>query len=210
MQEIFPSLFVVRPTRAPPKSQFPFLVRRSGGNVLFATKDDITPFLGELEKLGGVAHMLLGDRHHALPHTAAIAKKLNAVLTASDIEAKALKTSGVDVELQLPHERQQFAADLEIIPTPGHTRGAFSYLWSNRKKRFLFIGDTLVPIDGSWHFYVTRPQRALLLESLEILARLEFDVILSNSFAAAPTAWLEVDAAGRKAMFAALRKRLKE
>lgn len=211
MQEIFPSIFLVRPQRAAPKTQFPLLIRRRGGNILFATKDDISPFLNELQKLGGVSHMFLGDRHHAVPRTAANAKQLKAVLAASDIEAKALEPKGVHVQLQLPHERQQFAADLEIIPTPGHTPGAFSYLWtSERGKRFLFIGDTLVPIDGSWEFWVIKPRRAMFLTTLNFLAKLEFDVILSNSFACTPKAWFEVDAAARKTMFVDLRKRLQE
>jgi glyoxylase-like metal-dependent hydrolase (beta-lactamase superfamily II) len=133
---------------------------------------------------------------------------MGAPLTASTIEAKALKSAGVEVGRALPHERTQFAPDLEIIPTPGHTRGAFSYLWMNRKKRYLFIGDTLVPEQGQWQIYVTRPNRELMLHTVNELAKLDFDVILSNSFAALPAAWFEVTAASRRKIFAEVRKRL--
>jgi glyoxylase-like metal-dependent hydrolase (beta-lactamase superfamily II) len=122
-------------------------------------------------------------------------------LTASDIEAKALKSAGVEVGQALPHARTQFAHDLEIIPTPGHTRGAFSYLWTNGKKRFLFIGDTLVPENGTWEVYVTRANRAAMARTIELLSTLEFDVILSNSFAAAPQAWFEVTPKSRSKIF---------
>ena len=137
-----------------------------------------------------------------------LARKCDTVLTASDIEAKALRQAGVEVGQALPHARTQFADDLEIIPTPGHTRGAFSYLWTHGKKRYLFIGDTLVPQEGTWEFYVTRPNRREMLRTVDLLATLKFDVILSNSFAAAPVAWFEVTPRSRAAIFADVRERL--
>jgi glyoxylase-like metal-dependent hydrolase (beta-lactamase superfamily II) len=126
---------------------------------------------------------------------------MGTVLTASDIEAKALKSAGVNVGQALPHARTQFADDLEIIPTPGHTRGAFSYLWTSGKKRFLFIGDTLVPENGTWEVYVTRPNRAEMARTIKLLSTVEFDVILSNSIAAAPEAWLEITPNSRSKIF---------
>ena len=65
--------------------------------------------------------------------------------------------------------RYHLADDLEVIPTPGHTRGEVSDLWSNAGRRFLFIGDTLVPIDGRWAFWVTRPNRPLMCQTIDML-----------------------------------------
>ena len=65
-----------------------------------------------------------------------------------------------------------------------------------------------MPIDGRWEFWVTQKNRAQMRESIQELAALEFDVILSNSFAAKPYAWLEIDTAGRAAMVENLLARL--
>jgi glyoxylase-like metal-dependent hydrolase (beta-lactamase superfamily II) len=192
IKEIFPSLFWIRAQTLASGTPFTYFLRRPAGNILFGTKEDISSLAGELKSMGGIESVLLGDRHHALPHSAAFAQRMGTVLTASDIEAKALKSGGVKVGQILPLVRTPLADDLEIIPTPGHTRGALSYLWTNRKKRFLFIGDTLVPESGTWEFYVTRPNRAEMTRTIKLLMTVEFDVILSNSFAAIPEAWLEV------------------
>lgn len=206
--EIYPSLFWVRSEGRAPGTPYTYLIRRDAGNVLLNTKDDITDFEPALASLGGVQHILLGDRHHAGPHAVAFSRRMRAPLTASTIEAKVLRSAGIEVGAVLPYERTQLAQDLEIIPTPGHTRGAFSYLWTNRKRRYLFIGDTLVPEKGRWQMYVTRPNREVMLRTIDELAKLDFDVILSNSFMALPTAWFEVTAASRKKIFDEARKTL--
>lgn len=44
--------------------------------------------------------------------------------------------------------RQLIEDDLEVIPTPGHTPGATSYLWEHGDHRFLFTGDSIGIEDG--------------------------------------------------------------
>src|SRR5690348_10660218 len=166
LEEIFPALYWLRSSARPAGTPFTYLLRRQEGNILFGTKEDASAFARELRSLGGVQAILLGDRHHALPHSVTFARSMGTVLTASHIEAKALKAAGVAVGQELPHARASFAADLEIIPTPGHTRGALSYLWTNGKKRYLFVGDTLVPQDGGWAFWVTKPNRPIMARTL--------------------------------------------
>src|SRR5690348_12499943 len=126
LEEIFPSLYWLRASGRSAETPFTYLLRRPEGNILFGTKEDAAPFARELRAMGAVQAILLGDRHHALPQSVPFAQSIGTVLTASDIEAKALKAAGVEVGQALAHERAAFAADLEIIPTPGHTRGAFS------------------------------------------------------------------------------------
>ncbi len=208
--EIYPSLYLLRPAKPPPMTQFTYLLKRRAGNILLATKYVARAHAAEIEALGGAQHVLLGDRHHALAETEALAKRLGTALTASDLEAKALAAAGVTVAHKLEFGPQQWSDDFEILPTPGHTRGAFSYLWTQGKRRYLFIGDTLVPVDGQWEYWVTKPNRAQMRKTIDALARIDCDVILSNSFAATPTAWVEVDGAYRKKMFGGLRARLAE
>jgi len=206
--EIFPSLFLLRAARPGAKDRFTYLLRRSEGNILLATKDDALAHAADLDALGGVQHVLLGDRHHALPATVAFARRCGTVLAASAIEAKVLAASGVKVGRILEFERHAFAPDLEILPTPGHTRGALSFLWTHGGRRYLFIGDTLVPVDGAWQYWVTPPNRTRMLNTVNAVASVEFDVILSNSFAARPSAWAEADGAYRRKMFGELSARL--
>jgi hypothetical protein len=208
MREIFPSLFLLWPEDAGAKTQFTYFLKRPDGNVLFATNADISRYENEVNRLGGVSHMLLGDRHHASPATAAQAKRFGTVLCASRLEAVALRPRGVEVGSIIPYTRHEFAADLEAIPSPGHTRGALSYLWTQQGRRFLFVGDTIVPINGAWNYWVTKPNRAEMLRTVQMLAEIEFDVILSNSFASTPVAWVECDPVYRQTMFASLAARL--
>lgn len=208
LTEILPSLFVIEPRKKAEHTPVTYFLRRSGGNILLATKADISGAEKEIAALGGAAHVLLGDRHHAFPHTQAFAERVGPGLTCSAIEAKALKTKDIAVAHTLPLQAATLAPDFEIIPTPGHTPGAFSYLWTYKGQRRLFIGDTLVPVDGEWQYWVPTPKRAVMRETVRALSKLKFDVILSNSFAATPTPWLKVDARGRTAMFKALEAEL--
>lgn len=207
MKEIFPSLFLVGPEQPDGKTPFTYLLKRPAGNLLLATKADVAASR-DIKAQGKVTHLLLGDRHHALSHTQAMADRFGAAIVCSDIEAAVLKKQGVHVAEPLPYRPAQFALDLEIIPTPGHTKGAFSYLWTHEGRRFLFIGDTIVPVDGGWQYWVTAPNRATMRETMKTLSQQSFDVILSNSFASTPVAWLEVSARSRAAMFAELGRSL--
>jgi glyoxylase-like metal-dependent hydrolase (beta-lactamase superfamily II) len=203
LTEIFPSLFLIRASDPPPQTPFTYLLRRPEGNVLFATKADVTTALPEIEKLGGAAMILLGDRHHAGPKLAALAKRLHAPVRASAVEAKVI--GGGVVDAPLPFEAQRLGEDLEAIPTQGHTPGALSYVWTHKKRRFLFIGDTLVPVDGVWRSWVSKPNRAKMMGTIDALSKQAFDVVVSNSFASTPKAWIEVTAAQRTAMFKVLK-----
>ncbi len=207
-REIFPDLYLIRPDKPAPQTPFTYLLRRETGNVLFATKADVTPALKDIEALGGAAHILLGDRHHASPKLGALAKRLKAPVSCSTIEATVIRKKDIAIDRPLPFERQALGDDLEIIPTPGHTPGAFSYLWTHKKRRFLFIGDTLVPVDGEWRYWVTTANRAKMRATVAALAAVSFDVIISNSFASTPQAWIEMDPKARKAMFTRLQAEL--
>jgi glyoxylase-like metal-dependent hydrolase (beta-lactamase superfamily II) len=179
--------------RDTPTSQTTYLLQHTNGLIIFATKADLSPHDALIRKLGPVTHILLGDRHHVSEHTVQLAQRYGVPLSASKSEAVAVKP--LVIGNILPYERFEVIPGLLAIPTPGHTRGAFSYLWSEAGRRYLFIGDTLVPIDGRWEYWVTQKNRALMRESMQALAALKCDVVLSNSFAAKPYTWKEMSAA---------------
>lgn len=203
-----PSIRILRADSPASPTPFTYLLRHDHGAIVFGTKADMSPYDSIVKECGPVTHILLGDRHHAGEHTARFAAQAGVPLSASKSEATAVKP--IVVGNILPYQRTTIIDGLEAIPTPGHTRGAFSYLWTHAGKKYLFVGDTIVPINGKWEFWVTRKNRAEMRQSMQMLAALEFDVILSNSFACTPHAWMAMDEESRAAMFADLFARLSD
>ncbi len=210
IQEIFPCLYLVRAADPSATTQYTYLLRRPAGNILLATKADLAEDWDALTALGPVSHILLGDRHHVGAASAGLSAKLGVPLSATKVEAAAARRPDLDITDILREGRYSLADDLEVIPTPGHTKGAVSYLWSQGGRRFLFIGDTLVPIDGRWAFWVTRPNRPLMRQTIDRLRDVAFDVILSNSFACTPHAWFEVTPEDRSALFQSVTEALRD
>ena len=76
-------------------------------------------------------------------------------------------------------ERGTIDDDLEVIPTPGHTAGTTSYLWTADGHRFLFTGDFVWIERGEWKAVVLDGgRRAAYLESLALVRDLDFDVLV--------------------------------
>ncbi len=204
--EIYPSLYLLRDELPVAQSQWVYLLRHDEGVALFGTKADLAMHYADLRALGRITHVLLGDRHHVSAYTAQLAGHFEVPISASQTEASALK--GVKVGAIVPFRRMQILPTLEAIPTPGHTPGALSYLWTHEGRRFLFVGDTIVPVAGEWQYWVSKANRSIMRQSMRLLATLDADVILSNSFAATPSAWIEVNPSARDQLFAGLDKRL--
>jgi glyoxylase-like metal-dependent hydrolase (beta-lactamase superfamily II) len=69
--------------------------------------------------------------------------------------------------------------DFEVIPIPGHTRGATAYLWDSGEHRCLFTGDSLYLREGEWVAAVLESSdRAAYIGSLELIKELEFDMLV--------------------------------
>ena len=69
--------------------------------------------------------------------------------------------------------------DFEVIPTPGHTAGATTFLWRSGRHRFLFTGDTIYLREGEWATAVLgSSDRDAYIESLELIRELDFDVLV--------------------------------
>lgn len=87
--------------------------------------------------------------------------------------------SGIDGVRATFSRRHALDDDFEVIPTPGHTPGATAYLWDTGEHRLLFTGDTIYLDDGQWVAAVLpSSDRVAYLESLELIASLDFDVLV--------------------------------
>ena len=76
-------------------------------------------------------------------------------------------------------ERGFIMPGLEAIPIPGHTPGATAFVWEAGGDRRLFTGDSLWFDEDGWRAAVLADSdREAYVESLELMAGLEFDVLI--------------------------------
>jgi glyoxylase-like metal-dependent hydrolase (beta-lactamase superfamily II) len=111
-------------------------------------------------------------------------------LHASAHEVDAVSKHGrVDVAFDAVRHVDEHA--VEVIPTPGHSRGSTCYLVSGADgAKYLFTGDTMFPTaDGSWATFVVpgRGDPAAIRDSLKVLATVQPDLVISSAFGG-PTA----------------------
>ncbi len=183
MNEIIPNIYSINTLLNDKPSQTSFLIVRPEGNILFGTSGNISEYINQIKELGPVLGIYLGDRHHGKGDILSTAKNLNAPIYSSEIEAKVLNKNGIIVDDIIKYEQHHLYEDLEVIPTPGHTPGALSYLWKSGEYKVLFIGDTVVPIDNEWEIWVNKPNRGKMIETMELLKTLDFNYLAVNSFA---------------------------
>jgi hydroxyacylglutathione hydrolase len=75
--------------------------------------------------------------------------------------------------------REHHPDGIEAIPCPGHTAGSACFLTRSSDGRlYLFIGDTIYPNGGKFEALVDEPDRPQFLKSVELLRKLEPDVVL--------------------------------
>lgn len=160
-----------------------YLWTRPAGNVLFyspATESDF----GAIGALGGVAHQYLSHLDEAGPMLGAVKRHFGSQLHASVRERDEIgKHAPIDVPTQA-HEVDDNG--VEVIPTPGHSRGSTSYLVTGAdNEKYLFTGDTMFPtVNGSWSTYLVpgRGDADELWASLELLGTLAPDVVISSAY----------------------------
>ncbi|OLP19867.1 MBL fold metallo-hydrolase [Leptolyngbya sp. 'hensonii'] len=153
-----------------------YLIVRSEGNVLVDSPRFVPPLVSRLEELGGIRYLYLTHRDDVADH-----QKFHDYFGCERILHQADVTSGTrDVEIQ-PSGFEPFslASDLQIIPTPGHTRGHTVLL---HRDRFLFTGDHLAWSTRLNHLYAFRdacwyswPE---LVKSMHKLATYSFEWVL--------------------------------
>ena len=153
-----------------------YLIVRPEGNILVDSPRFAAPLVKRLEEMGGIRYMYLTHRDDVAEH-----QKFREHFGCDRILHKDDITSETrDVEIQLSDiEQMQFAADLLIIPVPGHSKGHTVLLYKNK---FLFTGDHLAWSeswnqliafrDYCWYSYAEQ------IKSMEKLAAYSFEWVL--------------------------------
>ena len=153
------------------------------GNVLFYGTQTEADF-DDIDALGGAAHQYLSHRDEAGPMLARIRERFDSRLHAPAAElAEIGPHAHVDVPLASRHVD---ANGIEVIPTPGHSPGSTCYLVPGvNGQTYLFTGDTIMlGDDGTWVAGHIPPisQAGPLAESLQVLATLRPDLVISSAF----------------------------
>jgi luciferase-like monooxygenase/metallo-beta-lactamase superfamily protein len=150
-----------------------FLLQREQGNLLVYSAPGLEADAAEIEERGGISRQYLNHGHEAMFASRWVTAPL--FVHEHDEPSVAAKTrvSGTF------SERHMVDDDFEVIPTPGHTTGATTFLWDSGRHRFLFTGDTIYLRDGEWTAAVLgSSDRALYIESFELIRELDFDVLV--------------------------------
>ncbi|MBD2577718.1 MBL fold metallo-hydrolase [Oscillatoria sp. FACHB-1406] len=153
-----------------------YFIQHPDGNILVDSPRFASPLVKRLEALGGVRWLYLTHRDDVADW-----RKFRehfgctAILHADDVSEKTR-----DVEMQLTGEEPvTLAADITIIPVPGHTKGHTVLLY---RDKFLFTGDHLARGSSGQHLTAFRaycwyswPQQ---IESMRKLQNYTFEWIL--------------------------------
>jgi glyoxylase-like metal-dependent hydrolase (beta-lactamase superfamily II) len=150
-----------------------FLLRRDQGNVLIYSTSTLGSAGSAIDALGGISRHYLNHRHEAL----FASESVRAPLFVHERERRSVaETYHVRATFS---KRHTLDADLEVIPTPGHTSGATAYLWDSGEHRLLFSGDTIYLDKGEWvAAVVPASDRSRYVDSLELIRELDFDVLV--------------------------------
>lgn len=114
-----------------------YLIQSTEGNILIDSPRFNTQLVKEIEKLGGVKWMFLSHKDDVADHQ----KFHDHFKCIRIIHAEEVEANTENCELILSgQENFNLTSEVEIINTPGHTRG---HLVLYYKKQFLFTGDHL-------------------------------------------------------------------
>lgn len=181
MERIAPELWVTETQNpAPGLTTRAYLWMRAEGNVLFYNTSIVEEY-DRMAELGGVADQYLSHQDEITSTLATLHERFGTRLHIHESEAALVTSTGVDD----PFNKRHTVGDLEVIPTPGHTPGSTSYLATIAGRRYLFTGDTLIlGADGKWWagYLEGYSDRETLTASLDILAELTPDVVVSSAF----------------------------
>jgi hypothetical protein len=210
MEQLFPGVFRVSPSKPTPSKYFSYFVERPAGNLLipcYSASSTIDSSFPEFEARGGLAMQLLGDSHFKTPYADTVAERFGAPLYAGEPE-RADVAPKVKQAVFIPYTRHELAPGVEAIPTPGHRPGGVCYLVTLGKRRYLFSGDAVWHDGKDWNTYPAKAGVKLMRESLALLAGLDFDVLLCNTALSNPLSFIELKKAERGAFFEKLSAKL--
>lgn len=157
-------------------TSFSWLLRRKGGNVLVACAD-VGDILPEIEKLGGLARVLLTDIHFANAWHGKVANHFGATLVCHESDQVKVKTRCKAAKMQALGARTQLEKDLLALHTPGHADGGLCYLWTGSKQETLFTGDFLCHTARGWAVFCGKAKRKLMAKSLATVGELGVELL---------------------------------
>lgn len=182
LDTVIPGLHASAPERLPfgPSLDIrAYLLERAAGNLLLYRSDTLRREAAAIRERGGIARQYLNHRHEAAPVSDWVWETFGAPLFVHADDAEAV--SAVAHVRATFSRRHRLDDDFEVIPTPGHTPGATSYLWDTGEHRVLFTGDTLYLKHGRWMTAVLDSSDPVRYrESLELIRGLDFDVLVPS------------------------------
>ncbi len=177
LETVIPGLHATTPEPlafAPSLEVRAFLLERERGNILVYNTGELERDAGAIEDLGGVDRRYFNHRHEAMFGAGGV----NAPLFVHERERASVE-EGLHVRGAFSR-RHLLDDDFEVIPAPGHTRGATVFLWEAGDHRALFTGDSVYLDDGEWVAALLEgsSDRGAYIESLELIRELDFDVLV--------------------------------
>ena len=120
-----------------------YVLKLEQGNVLFYNTSNIN----EIRSLGGIHTQYISHRHESGGSLSKIKAMFHSKLCVSEIEAPFLE-SPVDIPIS---SRIVHNSVIEIIPTPGHTKGGMCFFYQPKSgQKYLFTGDTFYRSGNHW------------------------------------------------------------
>ena len=210
MEFLVDNVYRILPTKVTATKYSSLFAVRDEGNLLFSClggHSSIEGSFDEIDALGGVALHLLGDMHFAARYNDDVEARFGIATMCSEVEGPDVRRKVKNV-MTFPFERHQLAPGVEVIPTPGHRPGAVAYRVEVAGRTCLFAGDSIYHDGTDWFCPVSKKNRKTMLATLDLLAGIPFDVLLSNTGANNPVCHVEVDDAARTEFIDGLRSRL--
>jgi glyoxylase-like metal-dependent hydrolase (beta-lactamase superfamily II) len=181
LEQVIPGLLATAPEELPFGENLrirAYLLRRAQGNVLLYRSAALPRHEAAIERAGGVARHYLNHAHEAGPVNDWVRTRFGAPLFVHAADAGEVER--VNRVRATFRRRHALDDDLEVIPIPGHTPGATAYLWHAGAHRVLFTGDSVLLGRRGWRgaFLEGTSDRASYVASVELLAGLDFDLIV--------------------------------
>ena len=182
MKQIFPDLWqtdVEHPFWG--VSTHAYLLVQETGNILFYNTS-IKKEYAEIKELGGISSQYVSHMDEAGPSLAEIKREFGSKLCFHKSEVLEI---GKYAPADYLFDKTETIGNVEIIHTPGHTRGSVCFLvHSTSGKKYLFTGDTFYLNHGKWDIRVNGyggGSKTDLMQSLKLLREIDADVIIFSA-----------------------------
>ncbi|MFB1116054.1 hypothetical protein RF240_08970 [Dickeya dadantii] len=149
MKQIYPDLWQTRVEHPfSGVNSHAYLLVQDTGNILFYNSGSREEYQ-HIQELGGITYQFLSHRDEVGSALAEIKTLFGSKLCCHRLEEPvARKVTPVDY---LFDGRETLQGNIEVIPTPGHTKGSVCFLVrSVHGQTYLFTGDTLYMNHGIW------------------------------------------------------------